>query len=205
MKKYEGKTLDDVLAQASQDKNCPVEELKYFVLEEKQGRLFGIGSKAVIEAYCANDIRDFIIEYLETYFNNIGMPVEVLVKKEDECYRVNINAKNNAILIGKNGQTLESIKNVLNASANATFKCHVYISLDINGYKEERYDKLRSTVERIAKTVIKTKVSARLGELTADERKVVHQHLSGMSNIKTESEGEGALRRLKISYVEEQK
>ena len=46
----------------------------------------------------------------------------------------------------------------------------------------------------------KTKVSARLGQMTNDERKVIHQFLSTFSNIKTESEGEGNNRRLKIIY-----
>ena len=79
------------------------------------------------------------------------------------------------------------------------------MSVDVNGYKEERYEKLKQTVERIAKTVVKTKVSARLGDLTSDERKIVHQHRSDMPHVRTESEGEGNNRRLKIIYVENKK
>ena len=131
------------------------------------------------------------------------MPVEVIVNRsENNEFKIIINADNNAILIGKNGQTLEAIKTIVNAAANATFRCHIHLSVDINGYKEERYEKLKQTVERIAKTVVKTKVSARLGDLTSDERKIVHQHLSEMPHVKTESEGEGNNRRLKIIYVD---
>ena len=201
MNRYEGKTVDDAVRAACDDKHVTADKLKYTVIEEKQGMLFGIGSKAVIEAYCPADIRDFIQQYLEKYFSNIGMPVEVITNMDDEGnYSVIINAENNAILIGKNGQTLEAIKTVTNAAANAQFKCRVHMSVDVNGYKEERYEKLRQTVERIAKTVVKTKVSARLGELTSDERKVVHQHLSTMPHVRTESEGDGNNRRLKIIY-----
>ena len=206
MKKYEAKNLEEALKAAAQDKHVSVEELKYYVLEEKAGGLFGIGSKAIIEAYSVNDIQEFIESYLKQYFDNLGMGVELIVNKlEDNSFNVIINADNNAILIGKNGQTLEAIKTVLNAAANAQFRCHVHMTVDVNGYKEERYEKLKQTVERIAKTVVKTKVSARLGDLTSDERKVVHQHLSTMPHVRTESEGDGNNRRLKIIYVENKK
>jgi len=201
MKKYEAKNLDEALKAAAADKHVKIEDLKYYVLEEKPGGLFGIGSKAIIEAYTFNDVRDFIESYLKQYFDNIGMNVELIVNKlDDNSFNVIVNANNNAILIGKNGQTLEAMKTVLNAAANAQFKCHVHMSVDVNGYKEERYEKLKSTVERIAKTVVKTHVSARLGDLTNDERKIVHQHLSNMAHIRTESEGDGNNRRLKIIY-----
>ena len=60
-------------------------------------------------------------------------------------------------------------------------------------------------VDRIAKTVVKTKVSARLGAMTSEERKVVHQYLSNFPKVRTESEGEGANRRLKIIYDDKKK
>ena len=60
MKKYEAKNLDEALKAAAADKHVKIEDLKYYVLEEKPGGLFGIGSKAIIEAYTFNDVRDFI-------------------------------------------------------------------------------------------------------------------------------------------------
>lgn len=205
MKRYEAKNVDDAVRNAVADKKCTVEELKYTVIEEKPGGLFGIGAKAIIEAYTMNDIEEFIKNYLNQYFANLNMPAEIYVSREENNFKVVINAENNAILIGKNGQTLESIKNVLNSAANAQFKCHVYLSLDVNGYKEERNEKLKATVEKIAKTVAKTHVSARLGDLTAEERKIVHQHLNAMPHIRTESEGDGNNRRLKIIFDKDKK
>ena len=206
MQRYEAKTLDDAIAKAAADKNVEKDALKYYVIEEKAGGLFGIGAKAVIEAFVWADVRDFIEQYLTQYFNNINMPVEIIINQaEDNSFKVIINAENNAILIGKNGQTLESIKTVVNAAANAQFKCRVYMNVDVNGYKEEHYEKLKQTVERIAKTVVKTHVSARLGDLTSEERKIVHQHLSTIPNIRTESEGDGNNRRLKIIYDKNKK
>ena len=72
--------------------------------------------------------------------------------------------------------------------------------VDINNYKVDRYDKVKSIAERIAKTVQRTKISATLDPMPNDERKVIHQFLSEMRNIRTESEGDGMHRRLKIIY-----
>ena len=201
MQKFEAKSVEEALKEACRVKGVTLDELKYYVIEEKPGGLFGIGSKGVVEAFTYNDVQQFLEQYVTAYFNNINMPVEVIVNRsENNEFKIIINADNNAILIGKNGQTLEAIKTIVNAAANATFRCHIHLSVDINGYKEERYEKLKQTVERIAKTVVKTKVSARLGDLTSDERKIVHQHLSNMAHIRTESEGDGNNRRLKIIY-----
>ena len=103
MKKYTGKNLEDALNIAAAEKQVSVEDLTYTVVEETKG-LFGFGSKTTIECYCNHDIMDFMRDYLSTYFTNIGLEAEVSVSVEDDFYRVNLDASNNAILIGKNGQ-----------------------------------------------------------------------------------------------------
>ncbi len=200
MRVSEGKTVEAALQAASEQVNVPVDQLKYFVIEEKAPGLFGLGGKAVIEYYCQQDIQDFLQSYLDNYFQNINLPATVEINKEDNVFKIAITADNNAVIIGKQGQTLEAIKTITNAAANAEFKCHVHMNLDINNYKEERYEKLRKRVKGIAKTVRTTKISATLSELTSDERRVVHQCLSDYPNIRTESEGEGKNRKLKIIY-----
>lgn len=206
MKKYEAKTKEEVLLKAAEDKNVTVEELIYYVIEEKTNGFLGIGNKVVIEAFAMKEVSEFIKEYLENFFKGIGLETEVTIKQDDDhSFSVNLSSKNNAILIGKAGQTLQSLTTVVKAATNAKFKRKINISIDINGYKENRFEKLEQVVDRIAKTVVKTKVSARLGAMTNEERKVVHHYLSNFPNVRTESEGEGANRRLKIIYDEKKK
>lgn len=200
MIKYEAKTIDDAIAKACQDKNVSKEELIYYIVEEKQGGLFGIGSKAIIEAFVKQDVCAFIKDYLNKYFENINLKATIEVGLVDEVYDVKINADNNAVIIGKAGQTLQAINSLTKAAASAEFKRHINVLVDVNNYKEDRYEELKKLSGKIAKTVAKTKVSARLGKMTNDERKVVHQYLSTFPHIKTESEGDGNDRRLKIIY-----
>lgn len=206
MKRYEAKTREAVLALAAQDKNVKEEDLIYYIIEEKTGGFLGIGNKVIIEAFVMEEVGTFIHDYLSSFFDNIGLKTEVTVKQIDNhSFNVNISSENNAILIGKAGQTMQSLATVVKAATNAEFKRKINVSIDINGYKESRFEKLEQMVDRIAKTVVKTKVSARLGAMTNEERKVVHQYLSNFPKVRTESEGEGPNRRLKIIYDDKKK
>ena len=111
-----------------------------------------------------------------------------------------LNAENNAVIIGKNGQTLQALNTVVRGAVNSAFRKRFSIMIDINHYKEERYEKVKSIAGRIAKTVQRTKVDASLDPMPNDERKVIHQYLADWPYIKTESEGEGSRRHLKIMY-----
>lgn len=201
MHKVEGKTLDDVLNNYAREKGVEVADITYHVLEEKKG-VFGIGSKVIAEVYCNKDIAEFLENYLKTYFNGLHLDVEIDVEQLNDSFKIMLNAENNAILIGKNGQTLQALNTVVRSAVSSTFKKRVHVLIDINNYKQDRYAKVKMMAKRIAKTVQRTKVSAVLDPMPNDERKVVHQYLTGMDHIRTESEGEGKNRRLHIHYVD---
>jgi len=199
MKRYSGKTLDDCLAQATKDLGLEAEALRYTKTEEKTGFL-GMGTLVTIEVTGPEDILAFIQDYLETYFKNIDLEVNVMVKQEEDGFSVMLDAENNAILIGKAGQTLQSINTVVKGAVNSHFKGRYNVLIDINNYKQDRYEKVRALADRIARSVLRSKTAATLDPLPNDERKVIHQYLSEMPHIRTESIGEGNQRRLKIVY-----
>ncbi len=199
MKRYSGKTLDDCLAQATKDLGVEAAALRYTKTEEKTGFL-GMGTLVTIEVTGPEDIMAFVQEYLETYFRNIELEVNVLVKQEAEGFSVMLDAENNAILIGKAGQTLQSINTVVRGAVNSHFKGKYNVLVDINNYKQDRYEKVKALADRVARSVLRSKTTATLDPLPNDERKVIHQYLSEMPHIKTESVGEGNQRRLKIVY-----
>lgn len=202
MKKYTGKSLDDLLKQIANEKNTSVEDITYQILEEKSGFL-GVGKEITISAYTKKDIMDFIYDYLMNYFDHIGMDVAIEIEEaEENFYKIVLNSSNNAILIGKNGQTLQAINTVLKAAASGTFKKRISLLVDINGYKNDKYRKECALASRVAKTVQRTKTDAILDPMPNDERKAIHNHLANWEHIHTVSEGEGNQRRLKICYVE---
>ena len=201
MEKYTGKSLEEILETVALKKGVTKEELYHYILDEKQG-FFGLGNQVTAEVFCLNDVKDFIQEYLMRFFKSLDQNVEIYIEQTAESFKVMLNAENNAIIIGKNGQTLQAINTVVRGATNSKFKRRFRVLVDINNYKGDRYDRLKTTVYRIAKTVQSSKVDAVLDPMPNDERRVVHQYLNEMKNIRTESEGEGKERRLKIIYVE---
>ena len=208
MKQYTGKDLDSLLAEVALENKCTKEEITYNVIDEKK-HLLNIGNSVTIEAWTPTDVKEFIFNYLGAYFEemNQGVSIEIIVeksydKKDELQYRVILDGENNAIIIGKSGQTLRAINSVVRAATNATFKRRINVIIDVNHYKEDRYKKVKSIAFRVAKEVQKSHVDASLDPMPNDERKVIHQHLQTMHNITTISEGDGPARHIVIKYVE---
>ncbi|CAM3698147.1 R3H domain-containing nucleic acid-binding protein [Erysipelothrix urinaevulpis] len=199
MKQYTARTIEDVLNEVALEKNTSVEELTYHILEEKSGFL-GFGASVTAEVFAPQDVEEFVKEYFTNFFEGLGLEVECQVVATRNNVTIDLNAENNAILIGKNGSSLNGMSNLIRSVISSKFKRRFYVNFDINSYKKNRYQKLMAMAQRVAKTVQRTKIDAALDPMSNDERKVIHKELQSMPNIKTQSEGSGRNRHLKIMY-----
>ena len=207
MKTYTGKTLEEVLDNIASEQDCRTEDITYNVIEEEKGGIFGLHKSVTVEAFTSKDVKEFIFDYLGAYFTelNQAVSIEIIVdhnrERENELlYRVILDAENNAIIIGKNGQTLRAISTVLRAAVNATFKKRINVIVDVNHYKEDRYKKVKAIARREAINVVKTHIDVELDPMPNDERKVIHQYLQDFKGVTTISVGEGLNRHLCIKY-----
>lgn len=203
MKNYQAKTLEEIIEQAAEDYGCDTSSLMYNVLEEKDG-ILGIGKSITAEVFTMDDVKEFLFDYMGDFFTGIDLDLECAIEEKDNAFIVNLNADNNAVLIGKMGKTLSAFNTVIKAAVNAKFKKRIDILIDVNHYKSDRYYKLRGMAKRIGKQVQRDHVKVALDPMPNDERKVIHKALNEWHNIKTESEGEGSNRHVCISYVEDQ-
>jgi spoIIIJ-associated protein len=198
MKKYTTKTLEDALAQAEKDLNIPANDLSYKIVEEKVG-LFS--KKLVIEVYEVSDAVVFAEAYLLKAISQFGIEVKATTEIKEDIIHITLETPRNPILIGKNGVTLQALNELVRLATSSKFKKRFRILLDINDYKEAKYDKVVAIAKRIAKDVVRTKQDVTLDPMPADERRMVHNALTGMPNIKTESVGEGQHRAISIRYI----
>lgn len=198
MKQYTTKTLEEALAAAEKDLATPMKDLSYQVVEEKVG-LFS--KKVVVEVYETSDIIDFAQAYLVKAISLLDIEVKTSASLSDGIINITLDTSRNPILIGKNGKTLQALNELVRLATSSKFKRRYRILLDINDYKEGKYDKVMSIARRIARDVVKTKLDVTLDPMPADERRVVHNALSGMPNIRTESVGEGHRRAICIRFV----
>jgi spoIIIJ-associated protein len=198
MKTYTAKTLEDALAQAEKELNIPAQDLSYKIVEEKAG-LFS--RKLVVEVYETADAIAFAEAYLVKTISQFGIEVKTKTELKDEIIHITLDTPRNPILIGKNGVTLQALNELVRLATSSKFKKRFRILLDINDYKEAKYDKVVAIAKRIARDVVRTQQDVTLDPMPADERRVVHNALTGMPNIKTESVGEGHHRAICLRYI----
>ncbi|MFR7590735.1 MAG: protein jag [Longibaculum sp.] len=199
MKTYEGKNEEEVVQLACLDLGITPDQLNYEIIQEKKG-LFS--KKIVIECYTQDMVQEYLENFVRKILTDMEFSVETVSYIQDGRIYCNINTDNNSILIGKNGVILRALTFIAKNAVQNEFKKRIEISVDINGYKESRYKKVAAMAKRIGKQVLRSKVDAKLDPLPADERKVIHQVISEMNHLKTESQGEGKNRFITISYVD---
>lgn len=197
MNKYTAKTLEDALEQAANDMQVNKEDVMYTVVYEKK-TLFT--KRVEIEAYCLKTIEAFIVQYIEKILSDMGFENEVETRYEDGRIYVDINTNNNSILIGKAGVILRAINTLVKTAVSNTYKRRVDLTVDINGYKQDRYKKIAQMALRLGRNVQRNRVDVKLDPMPGDERKVIHQTLANMNYVRTESTGEGKNRYLTIIY-----
>lgn len=198
-RRFTAKTVQDAVNLACQELNVTVDDLNYEVISETKTFFT---KRAEIECYTIAMIQEYIEGYVRRFISEMGFEVETVSYLQDGRIYCNINTSNNSILIGKAGVILRAINFIVKNAVSTTYKKRIELSIDINGYKEERYKKVASMARKLGKQVLRTKADIKLDPMPADERKVMHQELAKLDHVKTQSYGEGKNRHMVISYVE---
>ncbi len=199
MKEFVGKTIEEAIDKAIAETGIKKEELIYTIEEEKRG-IFS--KKSVINVYDLSDVVESAENYILSVIDSLGIESTASTKLDADIIRITIDSTHNPILIGKNGKTLQAINELVKLAVNNKFRRRFRILVDINGYKDTKYDKLEWRARKIAREVQNTHITATLDPMPADERRIVHNALNGIPNIKTESKGEGTHRQVQIIFIE---
>lgn len=199
MKPYTGKTVEEALNAASQDTGTPVNELIYVITDKTKG-IFS--KKMVVDVYDLSDVIKFAEDYILNVIDSLGIESTVNTKLDDDIIRITIDSTHNPILIGKNGKTLQALNELAKLAVSNHFHKRFRVLLDVNGYKDSKYDRLTRIARKCAREVQKTKTTYTFDPMPADERRAIHNACSGMNNIRTESTGDGTHRQVQIIYVE---
>jgi spoIIIJ-associated protein len=192
--KYIGETLEEALQSAAEDQGVEVSELVYEVVGQNEAAV-------QIEVFEIVDIIEYASNYLKEAVESLGIDCKVTPSIKDDIIRLKLNSDHNPLLIGKNGQTLQALNELTRIAVSNHFKKRYRILLDINGYKDDKYDRLSKMARRLGHEVQKTHTTAVLDPMPADERRVIHNALTNMLNIRTESTGAGKERKIQIIYV----
>lgn len=196
------KTVDDAITEASIKLGTTSDKIEVEVIEKGSTGFLGIKSKpAIIRARKKNDTVDNIREFLENVFSAMNMEVTIDIKKaeDDKVYEVELSGKEMGLLIGKRGQTLDSLQYLTNLAVNKHSDGYIKVKLDTEDYRQRRKDTLENLAKNIAYKVKRTKRPVSLEPMNPFERRVIHSALQGERYVETHSEGEEPFRHVVVT------
>lgn len=142
-----------------------------------------------------------IVEYTRELLALMGFPADVVVNfREDRRLGLDIEAEGSAILIGKQGKTLEALQFIVNLAAGRLGGQSTRIVLDTQDYRSRRERSLVRMANQVAEQVRRNHDSQLLEALNPFERRLIHTALARHGDVETVSEGEGLYKRIRVIW-----
>lgn len=196
------KTVDDAITEALVQLGTTSDQIEYEVIEKGSSGFLGFNSKpAVIRARRKFTIEDHIRDFLGKVFQAMGLQVEIVIQKSDDENVLDVELKGDemGVLIGKRGQTLDSLQYLTNLAINKNSDNYVKVKLDTENYRKRRKDTLENLAKNIAYKVKRTKKPVSLEPMNPFERRVIHSALQNDRYVTTHSEGEEPFRHVVVT------
>jgi len=202
MKKYtyQAKTFDEAKHNAMADL-MEQEENLYIKEIESKSTLFS--KKSVIQVIKKNDVIEHIKDLIKGIITDMGLTVNLEVKKREDSLYITIYSDNNAVLIGKEARTLDALNTIIKQSVNKDLGENYKFVLDIGEYKQKREWNLEKMAKQLAREVAKTGVEVKMDPMNSYERRIIHNTLTNNKKVYTESMGEEPNRFVVIKLKEE--
>ena len=196
------KNVDDAITQATVQLGITSDQLEYEVLDKGSTGFLGIGSKnAVIKARKKFSIDENVVEFLSSIFDAMKMEVEILVAVNEEEHIIEVELKGDdmGILIGKRGQTLDSLQYLTNLAINKHSDEYYKVKIDTEDYRKRRKETLENIAKNIAYKIKSTKRPVSLEPMNPFERRIIHSALQNDRYVTTHSEGDEPYRHVVVT------
>lgn len=202
---FSAKTVADAITNACQHFTVASDSLEYEVIEEGSAGFLGINAKkAVIKARVKEvelSVEDKAKEFLKDVLGamNIEASIDASFNEADNILDVTLNGKDMGVLIGKRGQTLDSLQYLVSLVVNKGTGEYIRVKVDTENYRERRKLTLENLAKNIAFKVKRTKRSVSLEPMNPYERRIIHSALQNDRYVTTHSEGEEPFRKVVVT------
>lgn len=203
--KLKSKSKADALEIAKKRFGVEKEFLKIEIIQEPvKGFLGFIGSKkGIYNVSLVETEVDIARNFIKNILDNLEVDASINIAKENNVIKILVNGDSAGFLIGKKGETLDSIQFLTGLALNKIYKDSDFrVFVDIQNYKEKRKENLRKYAKKIAKEVLTNKKIKKLEYMNPYERRIMHFELQNYENINTYSEGTDPYRRLVVEYID---
>ncbi len=204
-KEFSAKTLDDAIMEAKIKLEATSESLEYEVIDKGSSGFLGIGSKpARIRARKMLNAREKAEEFLGKVFDamQLQVNVEITENTEEKTMNIELSGEDMGVLIGKRGQTLDSVQYLVSLVVNKDEEEYTRVKVDTENYRQRRKDTLENLAKNISFKVKRNGKTVTLEPMNPYERRVIHSALQGDRYVETHSEGEEPFRRVVVTLKE---
>lgn len=198
---FTGKTVEEAVRNAQISLGISSEQMEWQELEKGSTGFFGIGAKpARIQARKIETIEDVARDFLQevTKGMKIEAQIDIVYDEEESTMKIEASGPEMGTLIGKRGQTLDSLQYLVSLVVNKKGEKYIRVTLDTEDYRNRRKETLENLARNVAEKVKKTRRRVSLEPMNANERRIIHAALQDDKYVTTKSEGEEPYRHVVV-------
>ena len=201
---YTGKTVMDAVTNALVGLETSRDNLEYEVIDKGSNGFLGIGTrpakiKARLKEEPKKTIEEIARDFLSEIFRTMNLQVDIKLNIHEDMLDVDLSGNEMGILIGKRGQTLDSLQYLLSLVINKNSESYIKVKVDTENYRQRRKETLENLAKNIAFKVKRTKRPVSLEPMNPFERRIIHSALQNDKYVITKSEGEEPYRHVVVS------
>ena len=204
-----GKTVEEAITNAQIQLGTTSDKIEYEIIERESNGFLGlIGKKeAVIKARKKSNLIDDTYEFLDKMFAAMEMEVKSTIEYNEESRTMNIDfaGEEMGILIGKRGQTLDSLQYLISLVVNKESDSYIKVKVDTEDYRERRKATLENLAKNLSYKVKRTRRPVTLEPMNPYERRIIHSALQNDRYVETHSEGDEPYRKVVITLKKREK
>lgn len=197
------KTVDEALEIVLSNHNVSKDDITMTVIDEGKKGFLGIGTKEakiVVEIKEESEKRqELALKFVKEVTSKMGIEVEATVRDEGESLFINIDSPDIGIIIGRRGETLDSLQYLTGLVVNKNSTNWTRVILDASGYRKRREESLIELAKKKAERVKYTRRKVSLEPMNPQERRIIHTALQDDPAVTTFSEGDEPYRRVVIA------
>lgn len=198
------RTVEEAIAEALRELQVERDDVEVTILEEGNKGFLGILGSKQAKVRVEKKVPEYevklekALEFMGELFGHMGLNPTITGQADEESVNLHIEGDDLGILIGRRGQTLDSLQYITSLAVNRQGGEWIRINLDIGDYRAKREESLRSLAQRAAMKVESSGRRVALDAMNAAERRIVHQELQEFGGVTTQSEGQEPYRRVII-------
>ncbi|HHY64657.1 MAG TPA: protein jag [Clostridiaceae bacterium] len=198
----EAKTVDEAIRLACEELETDIDNVDVEIINEGNKGLLGfIGNKnAVVKVTIKPGIDDIIVDFLRPIFEKMEITANLDIIHEEDCITVRLTGDDVGIVIGRRGETLDSLQYLLSLVVNRKTDGYTRVILDVADYRQKREKTLVRLANRVAEKVVRYRRNVTLEPMNPYERRIIHSTLQNHKYVDTQSIGEEPNRKVVVRY-----